>query len=226
MSDDPIDQVNRFLAVVAALLVIFAALLVVMLAWGAPGGTIDRIADLAGWLRDHNDRETKSVLTLVSAVLVLLMLMTIIVELTPSPTQKMRVRNVKSGEAAITTKQIAERINAEVREVEHIADCQAIVAARGKRVEVVLDLHVDAGADLSRTADEACRRAQVLVEQKLGIELAQPPRARLHYRELRLRGEPQPPRTMDPTGWERPAASPEGERDQRGQPDAPEEAQA
>lgn len=226
MSDDPIDQVNRFLAVVAALLVIFAALLVVMLAWGAPGGAIDRVADLAGWLRDHNDRETKIVLTLVSAVLVLLMLMTIIVELTPSSTQRMRVRNVKSGEAAITTKQIAERVNAEVREVEHIADCQAIVAARGKRVEVVLELHVDPGADLSRTADEACRRAQALVQQKLGIELAQPPRARLHYRELRLRGEPQPPRTMDPTGWERPAASPEGERDQRGQSDAPEEAQA
>jgi hypothetical protein len=221
------DQLNRFLVVLAALLVVFAALVAVMLAWGAPGGTIDRIASFAGWLRNHNDREAKIILTLASAVVVLLMLMTIIVELTPSPTQKMRVRNVKSGDAAITTKQIAERINAEVRQVEHVAECQAIVAARGKRVEVVLELHVDAGADLSRTADEACRRTQQLVEQQLAIELAQRPRARLHYRELRLRGEPQPPqRSQEPSGWERPAATPEGERDQPGQPDTPEEAQA
>jgi hypothetical protein len=224
---DPMDQFNRFLVVTAALLVTFTALVIVTLAWGAPGSTIDRVTDFAGWLRDHNDRETKVILTLVSAVVVLLMLMAIIVELTPSPTQKMRVRNVKSGDAAITTKQIAERINAEVVQMEHVAECQAIVAARGKRVEVVLELHVDPGADLSRTADEACRRAQTLVEQQLGIELAQRPRARLHYRELRLRGEPQPPqRSQQPTGWERPAETPEGERDQRGQPDAPEEAQA
>ena len=93
----------------------------------------------------------------------------------------------------ITTTQIAKRINAEVAQITHIAECAAIVAARGKNVEVVLDLHVDAGANLSQTADEACRRAHVLVEQQLGIEMAAMPRARLHYRELRLRGETQPP---------------------------------
>lgn len=226
MSDDPMDQVNRFAAVVVALLVIFAALLIVMLAWGAPDSAIDRIDSFAGWLRDHDGRDAKLILTLASAVLVLLMLMAIIVELTPSPTQKMRLRNVTSGEAAITTKQIAERINDEVRRAPHIAECNAIVAARGKRVEVVLELHVDAGADLARAADEACRRTQALVEQQLGIEMAQPPRARLHYRELRLRGEAGPQPDQQPTGWERPAHMPEGERDERGQPNAPEEAQA
>jgi hypothetical protein len=225
------DQVNRFGAVVAALLVIFAAALIVMLAWGAPDSAIDRIDDFAGWLRDHDGRDAKLILTLASAVVVLLMLMAIIVELTPSPTQKMRLRNVTSGEAAITTKQIAERINDEVGRAPHIAECSAIVAARGRRVEVVLELHVDPGADLARAADDACRRTQTLVEQQLGIEMAQPPRARLHYRELRLRGEAGPP-AADPqseeerTGWERPAHMPEGERDERGQSNAPEEAQA
>ncbi len=220
------DQVNRFAAVVAALLVVFAALLIVMLAWGAPDSAIGRIDDLAGWLRDHDGRDAKLIVTLASAVIVLLMLMAIIVELTPSPTQKMRLRTVTSGEAAITTKQIAERINDEIREAPHIAECSAIVAARGKRVEVVLELHVDPGADLARAADEACRRTQALVEQQLGIEMAQPPRARLHYRELRLRGEAQSRPDQDSTGWERPARMPEGERDERGQPNAPEEAQA
>lgn len=230
MNDEPLDQVNRFVIVVAALGAIFVALLVVLLAWGAASNSIARLDDLAGWLRDHNDRETKVVITLVATVVVLAMLTAIIIELTPSPTQKMRVRGIKSGSGAITTTQIAERINTEVLYIEHIAGSNAIVAARGRRVEVVLDLQVDEGADLARAADAACRSAQALVEQQLGIELAQPPRARLRYRELRLRKPPGTPsgaaRGQDATGWERPPVDAEGDRDQRRPADASEEAQA
>ena len=252
MSDEPIDQANRFTVVAAALIVIFAALLVTMLAWLAPGGTIDHVADLAGWLRRHDDRETKIIISLVAAVVTLLMLMAIIIELTPSPTQKMRVRDMKSGEARITTQQIAERVDAEVHQIQHIAQCRATVVARGKKVEVILDLHVGPGADLSQTADEACRRADVLITQQLGIALAARPRARLHYRELRLRtgaasntgpvsnAEAAPsveagPRaetapsteTVQSTSseWARPGTT-EETRDQRRNTDASEEAQA
>ena len=162
----------------------------------------------------------RSVVTLAGAIVVLLMLMTIMFELAPSPTQKMRVRNIKSGEGVISTTQIARGINLEVRQIEHIAECQAVVAAHGRRVEVVLDLEVDAGADLSRAADEACARAQRLVEQQMNIEMTGRPRARLHYRELRLLGEQLPQQSYESTVRQRPAAAPEGERDQRGQPEA------
>ena len=228
MSDEPLDQANRLVIVLAAMLVIFGALLVVLLAWGASSGSIGQVEDLAGWLRRHDDTETKTIITLGASVIVLLMLSAIILEVTPSPAQRMRLRNVKAGSATITTREIAARINARVRQVEHVAACDAIVATRGERLEVVLELHLEPGADLARAADEACRRAQALVEQEIGVELAAPPRARLHYRELRLRGETQPTpaeRAPAPSGWERPEDA-EGERDERGQPDAPEEAQA
>jgi hypothetical protein len=190
MSDDPIDQVNRFAIAVVALVVVFVALAAILLAWGAPESTISRVADFSGWLRRHNDTETKVIITLSASVVAFFMLTVMILELTPSSSRRMRVRNVKSGEAAITTTEIARRVSHEVRQISHIADCQAIVAARGRRVEIVLDLQLGAGANLADTADEACRCVQVLVEQHLGIELAQPPRARLHYRELRLGGVP------------------------------------
>jgi hypothetical protein len=214
-NDDSLGELNRFIVVAGALVTIFVALLVALLAWGAPDETITRMADLAGYLRRHNDRETKIIISLAASVIVLLMLTAIIVELTPSPTQKMRVRSMKSGDAVITTSQIAERINAEVAQIPHIAQCAAIVGARGKKVDVVLDLHVGAGANLSQTADEACRRAHVLVEQQLGIEMAAMPRARLHYRELRLDGEAAATAAQRASGWERPA-EPEGTIDQRG----------
>lgn len=217
MSDDPLEQINRFLVVLSALVVVFVALLAVLFAWGAPDETINRIADFAGYLGRHNDRETKIIISLAAAVVILLMLTAIIIELTPSPTQKMRVRSMKSGEAVITTSQIAQRINTSVTQIPHIAACAATVAARGKKVEVVLDLHVDAGANLSQTADEACRRAHALVEQQLGIEMAAMPRARLHYRELRLSGDGAVTAQEDRIAgaWERPHAH-EGELDERG----------
>ena len=212
MSDEPPEQVNRFVIVVGALAVVFAALLVTLLAWAAPDETIVRIGDFAGYLGRHNDRETKTILSLIASVVILLMLTVITVELTPSASQKMRVRSMTSGDAVITTSQIGARIDSEVTQIEHVARCAAIVAPRGKKVEVVLDLDVDAGANLSQTADEACRRAHVLVEQQLGIEMAAMPRARLHYRELRLRGEDE---SGVATGWERPRTT-QGDLDQRG----------
>ena len=189
-SDDPTDQGNRFALVVVALVLLFVAVLVVLLAWGAPDRTITRVGDFAGYLRDHNNRDAKLIITLGGAVVALLMLTVIIIEVTPSPIQKMRLRNVKAGSGTITTVEIAQRIEAEMRSVPHVREATATVAARGKRIDVMLDLHVDAGAGLAETADAACARTQALVERTMAIGLAQPPRARMHYRELRLRDEP------------------------------------
>lgn len=222
MSDDPLGQVNRAAISIIALLVAFAALVVVLLAWGAPESSIARLEDLAGYLRDHNTREAKLIITLGAIVVVLLMLSIIVIQLTPSPTQKMRVRNVKAGDAQLTTTEIASRIEHELAGVSHLASSRAIVSSRGQKLTVVLNLEVDAGADLAKTADEACRRAHALVEQRMGLSLAEPPRARLHYRELRLKDAAAP---VAATGWERPQMG-EGAHDQRGSTDAPEEAQA
>jgi hypothetical protein len=229
VSDSPLDQVNRFIIVVAAMRVLFAAALVVMLAWAMPSDAIGWVEDFGGYLRDHDSREAKVIVTLGALVISLLMATLIIVQLTPSPTQKMRVRDVKAGDATIKTTEIAARIDDAVRAIQHVANCASIVAARGRRIEVALDLHVDAGADLAKTADDACRRAQEVVEQEIGLALTAPPRATLHYRELRLRDQPKTASagthsTNADTGWERPAD--EGTHDERGNADTPEEAQA
>lgn len=195
------DSVNRFAVSLLALLVMFAAVLVALLAWIEPDGSIARLRDLADFLGRHDDRDGKLILSLAALVVVLLMAAVLVLELAPSSTRGMRVRNVTSGDVTITTKRIGETIDDAVRAAPHVAACTTMVTRRGRKVEVVLDLHVDAGAELAQTADEACRRAHVLVEQ-LGIELSAKPRARLHYRELRLRPETQ--QEAEATGWERP----------------------
>jgi hypothetical protein len=193
-------QVNRFAIALVAMVVLFAALLVVALAWLEPDGSIARLQQGVDFLDNHRDRDGRIILTLISVVVILLMLTVLIVQLAPTSSGRMSVRNMKSGSANITTAEIASAIDAGVATIAHVAACEASVTRRGKKVDVVLDLHVDPGADLAHTADEACRHAHVLVEQELGIELAAMPRARLHYRELRLGLDDASQRT----GWERP----------------------
>ena len=98
MSDEPMDQANRFSIVVTALVLIFLAALVVLLAWGASSESIGRLEDFTGWLRKHDTNEAKTIISLGATVIVLLMLSVIILEVTPSPTQKLRLRNVKAGD--------------------------------------------------------------------------------------------------------------------------------
>jgi hypothetical protein len=211
VSDDPLDQINRAVIAIAALLIAFAAVLVVVLAWAEWTSIASRLEDFAGYLRDHDTNDARIIVSLGALVVVLLMAGIMIIELTPSPTQKMRLRDVKAGDATLTTHEIAARIEEELVRLPHIAGAQAIVAAKNAKVEVVLDLQVDSAANLAATAEEACGRAHVLVEQTMGVELAALPRARLHYRELQLRAPlapasaaaaPSPPPPQ--TGWERP----------------------
>ena len=238
-SEDPTDQANRFAIVVLALLAIFGVVLVALLAWGAPDRGIRWVTHLATYMRDHNNREAKLIITLGAAVLVLLLLTVIILEVTPSPIAKMRLRDVRSGSGTITTVEIARRVEEEVRDVPHVAECTATVAARGgRRIDLLLNLHVDGGADLAATADVACRLAQSLVEGQMGIRLAQRPRARMHYRELRLREPDTVPSSMrsapstEPSEWERPLAGEgaveddEGRDGRTGDAEPPEEAEA
>jgi hypothetical protein len=246
VSDDT-GQLNRFIIITAALFVAFLAGVVILLAWGDSSGAISWLEDFAGFLSDHDDNQGKLIVTLVALVVMLLMATVIVIELTPSPVEKVAVRDVSHGGASISTKEIAERIEADVVQVGHVAECRALVVKRGSRVEVVLDLHVDPEANLSATADDACRRAQELTEQQLGLELTQPPRARMHYRELRLqeeapatgavphemrrtekpkRSKPEEARLRELTGWESPEAVDEGERERHRTTDPPEEAQA
>ncbi len=190
------DQTNRILIVSGALLWIFIVLLIILLAWGAPDESIERIGDLAGYLDDHNDAAAKLIVTFGGLIFILLAAIVIIFEVAPPSTGSVRVSRVGAGEARIGTDEIALRLEEELRSVPHLTGIQAAVNARGAKAEVNLDLYVTADADLAATSDEACRRAREVVEERMGVVLDCEPHARVHYRELQVvRPEASPPPT-------------------------------
>ena len=177
------DVTNRIAAVVGSLLLMFVAFLVIMLAWGAPDESINRLADLSSYLNDHNTNAVKALITFGALIFMLLGLTIIIFELAPPESGSVKLAKVGSGDALIGTDEISERLEDELRNIPRLQDLQAQVSSRGSRAEVKLELYVDAGADLAQTANEACARAREIVEGRMGVELDAAPRAQVHYRE-------------------------------------------
>lgn len=203
------DLTNRTLIIGGALIWIFIVLVVILLAWGAPDESIERLGDLAGYLEDHNDGATKAIITLGGLIFITLAAVVIVIEVAPPETGSVRIQRVGAGEASIGTDEVVQRLEEELRRVPQLSSAQATVIARGRKAEVQLDLYVPADADLTAASDEACRVARELVEQRMGVELDCSPKARIHYREAHVVAPAAPamPSTAQPT-FTTPAASP------------------
>lgn len=184
------DLTNRIMAVAFALLWIFAILLVILLVWNSPDASIVRIGDLAGYLDDHNTTEAKLIITFGGAILVLLATLLILFELVPPETNSLKIQQVGGGEVEISADEAVLRIEEELRLVPQVDQVQAKIVGKGKKAELSLTLHVTADANLANTADEAVARATSFIEEKMGIQLAKPPSAEVHYRELRVGSQP------------------------------------
>lgn len=189
------DVTNRVIIVAGAFVWVFFILVVVLLAWGAPENSIDALGDFVEYLDDHTDNLSRIILTLGGVILMLVAVVLIIAEVTPPASAAVRVQQVKAGSAVINTQEIEHRVQQEVASVPHVSEAAVKVLGRGRGVELELDLHVDPQANLSETAEEACRRARELAEGKMGIALLQPPRAHLHYKELDLAPAAEAPST-------------------------------
>ncbi len=190
------DLTNRVLIVCGALIWIFLVMVVILLAWGAPDQSIDKLQDLATYVADHDDTPAKLILTFSGLILIMLALIVIISEVAPSEGGTLKMERVGGATAHISTEEVALRLEEELQTFPQLRQVQASVKSRGQKAEVKLELHVGAEAELTSTAEEACRRARQLLEERMGVALAGPPEARLHYQELKVgRSRKSPPST-------------------------------
>jgi flagellar basal body-associated protein FliL len=182
---------NRLIIVLGALLLMFAVAVVILFTWAAASQSVERLSDFVQFLHDHEeDNGSRIILTLGGIVVALLALAVIIAELTPPRAERVPVRDVRAGDALLSTDAIAQRLQQEVSVVPHVTQTKATVTARGKGVEVDLELQVDPDTNLALTSEEACRAVENLLTNRLSVEMARPPRLNLRYAELRMAGAP------------------------------------
>ena len=193
---------SRIFVILICLALAAGAIAIVVLAWTIPLRSIDGLRVAVDWLEEHNQDTEKALLTAIGAVLGLLALIVVVLELLPRIGTAVKVTDLKVGDAVLSTTSIAQRVEETVQRVPHVAAVRAVVKAKRKGVQVALDLHVDPEANLATVTDEACAAAQDVLINRVHVALLEPPHARLHYRELRLRQRP----PVAPTPQEAPVA--------------------
>jgi len=190
----------------------FAVAVIIIFTWAAASESVERLSDFVQFLHDHEeDNGSRVILTLGAIVVALLALVVVIAELTPPRAERVPVRNVRAGDALLSTDAIAQRLQQEVSVVPHVSQAKATVTTRGKGVEVDLELHVDPDTNLALTSEQALRAVENLLTNRLSVEVARPPRLNLRYSELRLAEAPAPASPSAPPSpvEEPPAAAPE-----------------
>ena len=218
---------NRVLVVVGILVLVGLALTAIVLAWAASGETIARLSDFVRYLGDHNNTLSKLVITLGSAVILLLALSLMILELAPRAERTVDVREVKAGTAALAIEAVARRIEQAVVEVAQVESAKAKVTARGKGVEIDLQLLVDPDSDLAAVADEVSQVTRDMLTQKMSVDLAKPPRVRFYYTRHRVAAPSAPEHAAGPAASSPPPshsrrapAAPDTTKDKTDQPPA------
>jgi hypothetical protein len=193
------NLINRLVIILLLLLLAIGASSVVALAWLRPEESIAGLGDAVNWLDDNNETLQRIVLTSVGLLIALLALSALIFELVPHAGTDVKVTDVRAGDAVLSTASIGQRIEEAVREVPNISEARSVVRPKRKGVLVSLDLHVEPEANLAAVANDAADAIRDVLADKVHVALLQPPKIRLHYKELRLerarlgrRPEPQP----------------------------------
>jgi hypothetical protein len=181
-----VNVLNRIFMILICLMLMAAAVSVIVLVWTIPNDSISGLRDAVDWLDENNQDLEKALLTGIASCVAFLALVLLLFELTPKTGNEVKVTDLQVGDAVLSTTAIAQRIEESVRTVPHVAEVKATVKAKGKGVAVGLDLHVDPEANLAQVTDEACQAARDVLTERVHVGIAAPPRARLHYRELRL----------------------------------------
>ena len=177
---------SRLLLAILLLAIAATAISLIALAWTIPEDTIGWLAGAVRWLDVHNQDLEKALLTSGGALLALVCLSLALFELMPRSGSEVKVTDLKIGDAYLSTAAVGQRVEEAVTQVPHISDVRATVKAKRNGVTVALDLHVDPEANLATVTDEACDAARDVLASRVHVALVEPPRARLHYRELRL----------------------------------------
>jgi hypothetical protein len=178
---------NRIFIFLLCLGLIAGAISVTVLAWTIPLDTIGWLQDSVNWLAEHNQDLEKGMLTAIAGAVAFFALMLGLLQLLPESGSQVKVTDLKAGDAVLSTTAIAQRVDDAIRLVPHVVDAHTAIRAKRKGVQVSLDLHVDPEANLATVTDEACETVQDVLMNRVHVALAEPPRVRLHYRELRLR---------------------------------------
>lgn len=170
---------NTFNRVVLIILLLLA-MGVCSLVFVVPQPALRFVAIQARGLADFLDRIRPIVRLPVGILLALIVdligVLLIILEVRRPAAQSINVQQASGGEVRLTIASIADQLRAEINQLPDVLQVNPKVSAKRKGVLVELNAKIAAEADVPHKAERIVERVERVIEEKMGLKLARPPR--------------------------------------------------
>ena len=173
------NAVNRALVVVLLLI----AMVMCTVTLVAPVWTLDAVtrqsAAVVDFLKSLQPYVRVALGVLFALTLDVILVLLIILEMRRPARKAIRVEQTTGGEVQISVASIADRLKYEVDQLPGILRTKAKVSSKRGSVVVELDVETAAGTNVPEQAEQIVETARQVVEEKMGLKLARPPRVNL-----------------------------------------------
>jgi hypothetical protein len=116
---------------------------------------------------------------LFAAVLDIILVLFLIAEVRRPVQKAIRVKKTSGGEVQVSVNSIADRLKYEIDQLSSVLRTKPQVLAKRGGVVVELDVETAAEIDVPQKAEQIVETARRVVEEKMGLKLARPPKVNL-----------------------------------------------
>jgi len=208
------NVVNRVVLVI--LLLVAIPMCTILLVWPVPVLEAARIqlAALVDFVNSLQWYARMLLGVLFALTLDIIFILLLVLELRRPAPKAIRVEKATGGEVLVGVRSIADGLRYEIDQLSSVLRCRSKISARRGGIVIELDVETAAGINVPEKAEQIVETARRVVEERMGLKLARPPRVNL--RSVAYPSVPRVPvrpRERAPALPERqpPAETPEGE---------------
>lgn len=173
------NAVNRFLIVILILVVMVMCTLVLVMPISMLRAVEDQSSTIVGALEDLGLLIRLPLGIFLALLLNFILVLVLILELRRPVPKFIRVEGTSGGEVQVSVVSIADRLRYEVDQLTSVLRTKPKVAGRRRGIAIKLDVETVAGIDVPQKADLIVETARRVVEDKMGLKLARPPKVNL-----------------------------------------------
>jgi hypothetical protein len=175
------NEANRTAIVLIAAAWIVLMVMVIFLAWAAPGDTIEALGDVVQELDQSNDTAGRLVVTLGALALAVFGLLVIILELAPED-QERELKVKQAGSTTIVPAQaLRQRVEEAIGGLPEVTTVKARVWTQDNGIATNLDLGLVPRANVANVTQEASRLVVDIIQTELGLPVAGLPQVRIAF---------------------------------------------
>jgi len=173
------NTLNRVLIAISLLIAMVLCSLLLLAPLRMLGTIARQSAVLVGFLSGMRPVARVGLGILFAVALNIILVLFLVAEVRRPTAKAIRVKKTSGGEVQVSVNSIADRLRYEIDQLASVLRTKPKVLAKRGGVVVELDVETAAEIDVPKKAEEIVETARQVVEEKMGLKLARPPKVNL-----------------------------------------------